>query len=428
MILSGQNLAVQFTVSGSSGLTDPDATPTAVLVVDGTDTATSVTVTKVATGIYKATCTLPSLTAGQCVSVRVSADVAGVPLGAVVFSDVIGVMPDNASIAGIKAKTDGLSFVGSDVKATLDGETVTVATNNDKTGYSLTAAYDAAKVAASQTSVDALSGRLTDVRAAKLDNLDAAVSSRLAASAYTAPANADISAIKAKTDNLAFVGTDVKATLDGETVTVATNNDKTGYSLTAAYDAAKVAASQASVDTLSSRLTAERAASLDNLDATVSSRLAASAYVAPAGAAEIADAVWDEPLTSHTAPDSAGERLNSRLAAADYVAPPTANDVASAVDAALAASHGEGPWAPTLPSDVIVTHHTLDVSSNPIGVLEPYSIITAFLESDTMLSTPKRRGIANPDGTFTIPLAAGAIYKLVITKDGTEPITKVVSV
>jgi hypothetical protein len=36
----------------------------------------------------------------------------------------------------------------------------------------------------------------------EISNLDASVSSRLAATSYTAPANSDISAIKAKTDNL----------------------------------------------------------------------------------------------------------------------------------------------------------------------------------------------------------------------------------
>jgi hypothetical protein len=43
---------------------------------------------------------------------------------------------------------------------------------------------------------------LTTARAAALDSLDATVSSRLAASGYTAPSNSDIAAIKAKTDNL----------------------------------------------------------------------------------------------------------------------------------------------------------------------------------------------------------------------------------
>lgn len=123
--------------------------------------------------------------------------------------------PDNSSIAAIKAKTDQLQFVGTDVKATLDGEQVIVATNLDKTGYSLTADYDRAKTA-------------------------------LAVSEYTAPDNTGIAAIKAQTDKLSFAGTgpyDVKATLDGEQVTVATNLDKSGYSLTSDYDRAKNALS-----------------------------------------------------------------------------------------------------------------------------------------------------------------------------------------
>lgn len=42
----------------------------------------------------------------------------------------------------------------------------------------------------------------TDARAAKLDNLDATITSRLASAGYTAPDNAGIAAIKLKTDNL----------------------------------------------------------------------------------------------------------------------------------------------------------------------------------------------------------------------------------
>ena len=65
---------------------------------------------------------------------------------------------NSTQLAAIKTKTDGLNFTGTDVKATLDGETVTVGTNNDKTGYALTVAYDAAKTAASQSSVDTIDG------------------------------------------------------------------------------------------------------------------------------------------------------------------------------------------------------------------------------------------------------------------------------
>lgn len=53
------------------------------------------------------------------------------------------------------------------------------------------------------------------------------------------------------------------------------------------------------------------ASALANLDATVSSRLASSAYTAPDSAAVITDAVWDEVLTAatHNVASSAGRRV-----------------------------------------------------------------------------------------------------------------------
>jgi len=73
-----------------------------------------------------------------------------------------------------------------------------------------------------------------------------------------------VDAIKTKTDQLNFTGTDVKATLDSEKVTVASNEDKTGYSLS----------------------------------------------TAPPTAAAIADAVWDETVVGvHEINFSAGEAV-----------------------------------------------------------------------------------------------------------------------
>lgn len=98
----------------------------------------------------------------------------------------------------------------------LDSASVTVGTNNDKTGYALTsaydpaktaaqegdamtltAAYDAAKTAASQSSVNAIPTNPLLTNDARLDNLDATISSRLAAAGYTAPDNAGIGAAQA---------------------------------------------------------------------------------------------------------------------------------------------------------------------------------------------------------------------------------------
>jgi hypothetical protein len=54
---------------------------------------------------------------------------------------------------------------------------VTVGTNNDKEGYALIAGYDAAKTAASQTSVNSIPTNPLLTNDARLNNLDAAVSS-----------------------------------------------------------------------------------------------------------------------------------------------------------------------------------------------------------------------------------------------------------
>lgn len=131
--------------------------------------------------------------------------------------------------------------------------------------------------------------------------IDADVSSRLAAAGYTAPDNASIAAIKASTDNLpsdpadqslviaattaiynrigAPAGADlaadvaaVKSASDGikaKTDNLPASPAATGdaMTLTAAYDAAKTAASQASVDDLPTN--AELAAALGDLATTV---------------------------------------------------------------------------------------------------------------------------------------------------------------
>jgi hypothetical protein len=97
---------------------------------------------------------------------------------------------------------------------------------------------------------------LTTTRAGKLDNLDAAISTRLASSGYTAPDNTGIAAIKAKTDNL--------PSDPASNTQVNTRLASSGYT---APDNTSIAAIKAKTDA--------------NLDAAVSTRLAASGYTAP---------------------------------------------------------------------------------------------------------------------------------------------------
>jgi hypothetical protein len=131
-----------------------------------------------------------------------------------------------------------------------------------QTARDLGAQLDAAVSTRAPSSTALSTATWTGTRAALLDNLDAAVSTRLATSGYTAP------------DNTRPTNFNALAITAAGAVTAGTVGDKTGYALTAAYDPAKTAAS--SVD-----YTAARAAKLDNLDAAVTTRLASASYTAP---------------------------------------------------------------------------------------------------------------------------------------------------
>jgi len=128
--------------------------------------------------------------------------------------------PDNASIASILADTNELQLN--------QGNWVTA------TGFSTF--NPATDVVAHVTLVDTTTTN-TDMRG---------TDSALLATSYTAPDNASITAIKAKTDNLTFTGTDIKATLDGELVTT---------------DTASRNASKADVSALALEATAQAASS-----------------------------------------------------------------------------------------------------------------------------------------------------------------------
>lgn len=115
-------------------------------------------------------------------------------------------------VDAVQAKTDQLNFTGTDVKATLDGETVTPGAGTITSTVIATDAIGSDEFAASAvTKVQA--GLATST---SLDNV-----------------SDDVADVKTTTDKFRFTVNDVKATLDGETVTVGTSNDKTGYKLAA---------------------------------------------------------------------------------------------------------------------------------------------------------------------------------------------------
>jgi len=216
--------AVFTTTSPNTGAAkNADSLPTAIAVRNGVDDGSfSLTVVNIDIGRYRVSGTIPAYANGDTVQIVITAVVDGIT--------------DRLVVGAFRVDT---RFV-SDLK------------DFDYTTQEciLTSAYNAAKTASSQTSVDtvasnvisilstvnhathglnAILNRILEVKAKtdnlpsnpatetsvlsiptnplltndiRLNNLDAAITSRLALSDYTAPDNANINSIKLKTDNL----------------------------------------------------------------------------------------------------------------------------------------------------------------------------------------------------------------------------------
>ena len=173
----------------------------------------------------------------------------------------------------------------------------------------------------------------------ELSNLDASVSSRLASASYVAPANSDITAIKAKTDNLpaapaavsdipttAQISAAVEGSLldenDGQAVLNAIvgaigNTNVSEVALVAAIrsdlerNGGKLdsipTSSAPSASTVASAVRTELGTELGRIDATISSRLADADYVEPTAAPTTSE-IWNaatRTLTSASGPTAA---------------------------------------------------------------------------------------------------------------------------
>ena len=137
-------------------------------------------------------------------------------------------------LTSAKATLDKFAFSSSnDVKATLDGEAVTTdadsRTASKSTGFATPANLLAAQAAlrsqidANETKIDAIK-TVADSTKSKVDtNLDATVSSRLAAADYTAPDNADITDIKSTVENIETHVTAPTHDHDGDDTTAEVN-------------------------------------------------------------------------------------------------------------------------------------------------------------------------------------------------------------
>ena len=202
-----------------------------------------------------------------------------------------------------------------------------------------------------QTSVDAIPTNPLLTTDSRLNNLDATISSRLASASYVAPANSDITAIKAKTDNLpsdpasdTTVNTRLAAAsyVAPDNATIGTINTKLGTPVSSV--SADIASVKSDSSGLRTDYTTGRAANLDNLDATVSSRLASASYVAPSNSDIAAIKAKTDNLPADPASDTT---VNTRLASASYVAP------ANADIAAIKAKTDNLPSDPADNSDIL---------------------------------------------------------------------------
>jgi hypothetical protein len=205
-------------------------------------------------------------------------------------------------VAAIKAKTDLLTYTGGNVHARAE----VVA---DKTGYSLTPAErtaiavaveqailnegdgnaileaivgaignsnvdEIALVAAIRADIERNGGMLDLIPTnplltndSRLDRIDVNVSTRLATSSYTAPDNAGVASANTKLDHRPTLAQIEASTVLAKEATVATR------------------ATQTSVNAIPTNPLLTSDVRLNNLDATVSSRLATAGYTAPSNAA-----------------------------------------------------------------------------------------------------------------------------------------------
>jgi hypothetical protein len=309
-VRSGQSITKVFTtrVFSTGVATNADSLPTGTLYVNGTADAASVTVTNVATGIYKAAVTLPTLAVGDVVDLRIAATVSSVADTEVIWSDTKDLVIDSAGLADanmvkLGPTGNGTAQTARDIGANIDAAISTRST------------YAGADTAGTTT----LLARLTSTRAGLLDNLDAAITSRMATFSYTTPPTSEAIVTAIMTDLLS--GTDFNTTgsfgklvKDYLDAAVSTRLATTGYT---APDNSTISTISGNIGTAGEGLTAIGDTRIANLDTTVSSRLASVSYTAPdnTGIASAASSASSAAASASTAVTQATNAATQTTAA-----------------------------------------------------------------------------------------------------------------
>jgi hypothetical protein len=134
-VQTGQTLAVEFTTRNptTGGRQYADSLPTATLVIADVDNAATVAVAqKGTTGVYSASVTLPTISAGQAVQIRATATVAGV-------TDSDDVWEDTGTF--ILGPGNGIAQVNHDTGGTDNWRITETGTGNPIPGATITCYY-----------------------------------------------------------------------------------------------------------------------------------------------------------------------------------------------------------------------------------------------------------------------------------------------
>jgi len=349
-------VTVEFTTANptTGAAQNGDALPTGILYVDGVANAAAVTVTNITTGVYRAAVTLPALTAGQMVGIRISCAVATVTGTAVVWQDAADTsLPSDNATAIAAIPTTPLLAANYTAPANADITTIKNAVGTPvNTGGTATLAAILGDPANSSL-VARMSAVPAAVWAIATSTLTATgtVGKRLidfvTTLVYAAPPGAAPSA----SDNASAVWSAATRTLSAFGFTVNTNDaavpsaadnasavwgattrsltDKTGFSGTATNmrgtDDAMLAASyvapdNADIGTILTNLNDLVGDIGEPVGADLSADIAAVKGAIPAAApaaSDIADAVWDEAVSGHTGTGKTGKALVDAAAVND---------------------------------------------------------------------------------------------------------------
>lgn len=112
MVLPNKTISCRFFTYNTSGvLTNADSPPTGLLVINGVDSIVTVTVSNITTGEYKAEFTVPiDSVYGDYLQMVITATLSSTTNKSVIWNDSVTMF----------------TFIDTDVKATLDGEEVTL--------------------------------------------------------------------------------------------------------------------------------------------------------------------------------------------------------------------------------------------------------------------------------------------------------------